>query len=90
MTVVDFISSEISLDINGKPITKPIIKTNPDYHNIEVCIEKQLIDEDIILQTAISLEQEIMDLKIELARLKNLTDYNKGQRIKNKKKCNIM
>ena len=54
---------------------------------------EESFNEDILLGNAIALNQEITDLKLEIDRLKELTDYNNGQRVKNKnaiKKCNIM
>jgi hypothetical protein len=75
------------LDINSNPI----IKTNPDYNNsIEIIIDEESIDEVAIIQTATLLELEMIELKIEVERLKTLTGYNEGQRIKNRKKCNII
>lgn len=69
------------IDCIMNEVLEPIIKTNPDYHNITVCIEKQSIDNDTLRQTVISLNQEISDLKLEVTRLKNKKIH---------KKCNIM
>ena len=50
MRVTDFNGDSVLLDINGKPI----IKSNPDYHNnIISCIEQ--INDKLIVQNAISL-----------------------------------
>jgi hypothetical protein len=70
MRVTDFNGDSVLLDINGKPI----IKSNPDYHNnIISCIEP--INDKLIVQNAISLNVLIMD--------------NKKQ-VKKSKKCNIL
>lgn len=51
-------------------------------------IDSDTIDSEIIEKNVIILEKEILDLKSEIERLKDLTDYNKGELL-NVKKCKI-